>query len=163
MPESTEITLAKLTLMRRLNLPHQALIEFLAVLCGALLPVGILVFFADRFGSGATWSGLNPGGGGPGFLLLAAPAMVSLFVRSKWFRSLSAGRATALAACGAAACGTIFASTISWLALPELNVEINPLTSGVVGAFFIPRVVVAVLNDAWSLAEVSSPAGPRHS
>ncbi|MEN0020295.1 MAG: hypothetical protein AAF747_05375 [Planctomycetota bacterium] len=118
--------------------------------------LAVLAAFAEEFATGATWSGLNPTGGGPGFGLLLGTGCASLFVRSSWVRSMPALNATAFAAVMSAACGALFYIFASRISAFD-SIELAPLTSGVIGSFFVPRVVVAVLNETWSRAESQQP------
>ena len=128
--------------------------DLAAVILSAGFCTAWLWLFADRFAVGATWSGLNPNGGGPGFLLLASAGCSSFFLRSSRARSLSAIAATIHTAAMAAVCGLLFyASSRLLLSLPDH--VLPPLMSGVIGSFFVPRVVVSVLNESWQHAEAS--------
>jgi hypothetical protein len=113
------------------------------------------MIFADRFANGATLSGLNPSGGGPGFLLLIPVAAASFFFRSQWVRRLSAIAGTAQAAVAAVICGAGFVIVSKILVPTPLDLVI-PLASGVAGCFFVPRVVISVLNETWSRADATA-------
>jgi len=125
-----------------------------SVLAGGMC-LAWLVVFAESFKDGATWSGLNPNGGGPGFLLLITSGSLSLFMRSRWARTATAIQSIIFAACVSPFCGLVL-----WLGIPiggDLpSGAMTPLISGTVGAFFVPRVVAAVLNEAWTQAETAS-------
>jgi len=47
----------------------------------AILCTGTVALFQDQFARGATLSGLNPDGGGPGFILLLIAGVVAYFTR----------------------------------------------------------------------------------
>ncbi|MEM1424389.1 MAG: hypothetical protein AAGH64_10350 [Planctomycetota bacterium] len=116
-----------------------------------------LVVFADAFKVGMTWSGLNPDGGGPGFLLLVTTGLVSFFGRSPYEKTCSAMRAILIAVCGSIVCGlclstlVIFTGTLSEEATP-------PVVSGVICSYLVPRVVVAVLDDTWKRVDAERRA-----
>ena len=131
------------------------LIELLSPVAAGSACIVPLVLFASEFERGATWSGLNPGGGGPGFLLLLSCALISFLVRSSWVRSLPPMKATLQAAFAAALCGAVFIGLVRGVGAVPSDAAI-PLASGVIGSFFVPRVVVAVLNDTWSRAEAAA-------
>ncbi|MEL6795842.1 MAG: hypothetical protein AAFO89_03370 [Planctomycetota bacterium] len=127
-------------------------IDVIAAVCAVASCVGILSFFADAFTRGATWSGLNPGGGGPGFLLLIATGVVSIVSFRRAVAENSVLFDVLWSAAFAALCGLFFvASTALLERLPTESVA--PLASGIVGAFFVPRVVISVLQDTWARAE----------
>jgi hypothetical protein len=111
-----------------------------------------IVLFPSSFADGATWSGVNPDGGGPGFLLVVSSGAVSFFGRSTWERSASVARAVVFAAAVSGVCGGSL-----WIMLSMSGTlpsdAVPPIVSGVVGSYFVPRVVVAVLDDTWSRAE----------
>ncbi len=138
----------------------QIALEIVSPLIGAVFAALIFAVFADRFADGATWSGLNPNGGGPGFLLLIPVAAVSFFLRSQWVRRLSVTGATIVAAIGAAICGGTFVLVAE--ALADVSVgAVMPLASGVVGSFLVPRIVIAVLNETWTHNEVAMSTQSR--
>lgn len=118
-----------------------------AVSCG-----GVLALFADAFSRGATWSGLNPNGGGPGFVLLLITGGVSVAAFRKVLPEGSVTTDVLWSALFALLCGGLL-----WLiarVLDRLPSEsVAPLVSGVVGSYFVPRVVVFVLQDTWTRAE----------
>ena len=116
-----------------------------------------LVIFADGFAEGMTWSGLNPDGGGPGFLLLVSVGMISFFGRSGFEKSCSAVGAILIAVVASALCGVVVFTLVNLTG--TLPVESTPaLVSGVICSYLVPRVVVAVLDDTWSRAEGQEPA-----
>ena len=120
---------------------------------------GVVFAFASRFESGATLSGLNPGGGGPGFLVLLAAAILSLALRRnvELLRPLPATvNAAVVAAFAALASGAL----LEVVPLAN-NIDTEPLVSGIAGATFVPRVVAAVLSDAWSRSDETTAAVAR--
>ena len=61
-----------------------------AVVAGAgATGVTALVWFSEAFRRGSSWSGLNPDGGGPGFLLLIPAAAAGMLLRA-WVRPIHA-------------------------------------------------------------------------
>lgn len=112
----------------------------------------ILYIGRDGFAQGSTWSGLNPDGGGPGFLLLLTAAGLSLGSRTAFVRGLRPMPALFEAVVVSAACGVLFALLLRFVP-PFESVNSAPLISGVAGAFFVPRVVMSVLEHAWASAE----------
>lgn len=115
-----------------------------------------VVAFKDAFASGATWSGLNPGGGGPGFLLLVGSGGLSYVLRTQAHRSLSYVTSLSVSAVGAVLCALVFLGALKYFALADSD-ALRPLTSGVAGAFFVPRVVVATLQQMWDHGERAPP------
>ena len=141
------------------SIGHIAL-EIMSPLAAAAASASALWMVSARFEQGATWSGLNPDGGGPGFLLLLPAGVVSLFIRSRWVRGLATAPGAVEAAVGAAFCGVLFyAAAASFTGLS--SDEVIPLASGVAGSFFVPRVVAAVLNDTWSRADAAAVGGSQ--
>lgn len=118
---------------------------------GASVPV---FAFASRFETGATLSGLNPDGGGPGFLILLASGILSLALRRR-VEPLAPLAATINAVLVAAIAGLT-----AWLALSlapsTRSIDLEPIVSAIAGAAFVPRVVAAVLSDAWSRHDAQS-------
>lgn len=125
---------------------------FAAAACG-----GFLSLFSDAFAKGATWSGLNPSGGGPGFLLLLTAGIISLLV----FRRACPRRSVQFDIFWSAVFAFV-SGGILWLYiifLSNLPAEAAPpLVSGVVGSYFVPRVVVSVLQDTWARADGTAHA-----
>ena len=107
-----------------------------------------LLLFADGFQIGSTLSGLNPGGGGPGFLLLLTAAGFGLLGRSQSVRGAQPARATLEAIPGALMAGLLL-FLLAHYGLPS-GIALEPITSGVIAAFFVPRVIAAVLAHAWA-------------
>ncbi len=133
------------------------LLHATAVAAGAIGPWIWLLLFADRFASGLTLSGLNPDGGGPGFLLLLTAGMASLLVRPGASR-----RAPIMLAVIESSLLAVAAGAGLWLLL-ELGaappgVPIEPVISGVIAAFLVPRVVESTLHAAWSEERRPTPA-----
>lgn len=128
---------------------RQLSLDILASLAAGVLAAVAFTVFAERFESGATWSGLNPGGGGPGFLLLLPGAVAALAVSFSPKRHLPLMVATVLTGIGSVICGCAFLGGTTYFSGTSLN-EVMPLVSGVIGSYSVPGVVVAVLNDTWS-------------
>ncbi|MGD1915102.1 MAG: hypothetical protein ACFCBV_02795 [Phycisphaerales bacterium] len=131
-----------------------ALDVFAAVLGAGVCVIWLLVF-QDRFVDGATWSGLNPNGGGPGFLLILSAGCLGFFIRSKTAKSMAALPAILHSAVFAAVCGVCF-MLIAPMAVTLPSDMIVSMASAVTGAFFVPRVVSSVLNESWSHAQAAS-------
>ncbi len=129
--------------------------SFAGAVGAALLSVGFLQIFSDAFSQGFTWSGLNPDGGGPGFLLLLSACGCSLLTALPSFARRTPIEAIVEAALAATA------AVLSLLLFSSLLLEnpppLAPVASGVFGAFFVPRVVLAVLSHTWSEAEPPAP------
>ncbi|MEM6552841.1 MAG: hypothetical protein AAF750_12045 [Planctomycetota bacterium] len=131
-------------------------LDLLAIALTIVVCPAWLVIFEEQFSRGATWSGLNPSGGGPGFLLLLTAGGLSLFCRSQRAKSMKPLPTTLHAGTLSALCGIGFWLIAGrWSALP--GEAMLPLSSSIVGAFFVPRVVVSVLNDTWNHAEMTKP------
>lgn len=127
-------------------------LDVIAVGLAVFVCLAWLLIFEERFTHGATWSGLNPSGGGPGFLLLLTAGGLSFFLRSDLAKSLEPLKTTLHSGVLAAICGFGFWWVVqAWSGLP--SEAMLPLTSAVVGAFFVPRVVASVLNETWKQAE----------
>lgn len=131
--------------------PMSRLAPVIAAALAALLGWGTVHAFADRFADGATWSGLNPDGGGPGFVLLLAAALCSLAARPAWVRRLAPVPAVVESVASTIACAAAAALLFS-SAPPYAGIDVTPFVSSIAGAFFVPRVVAAVLEHAWSHA-----------
>ncbi|MEM6732495.1 MAG: hypothetical protein AAF658_13130 [Myxococcota bacterium] len=132
-------------------------IDTLAAPAAAAVACSMTVFaFKDGFANGATWSGINPGGGGPGFLLLVGAGGLSYLLRSKAHQSLSYVSSLSVSAIGAVLCALAFLGALKYFALTDSD-ALRPLTSGVAGAFFVPRVVVATLQQMWDHGERAPP------
>lgn len=119
-----------------------------AAVGAALACVPWLMAFRDAFATGATWSGLNPGGGGPGFTILLTAGAVSFFTRP---RPSTVTRATTVmvhAGFLAAVCGFAFHVVVTSMGLLPSD-ALSPLTSGVIAAFFVPRAAASVLEESW--------------
>ncbi|MEQ8316350.1 MAG: hypothetical protein RIE77_10775 [Phycisphaerales bacterium] len=129
-------------------------LDLFAAVLGACVCVAWLVVFQDRFIDGATWSGLNPGGGGPGFLLIVSAGSLGFFIRSKTARTMAALPAIVYAAVFAVACGACFALIASQLVTLPSDM-IMSMASAVTGAYFVPRVVSSVLNESWKHAHAA--------
>lgn len=148
-------------------MPHSGVFRKIAVelalpvIAGTACSLTVLMF-AGGFANGATWSGLNPNGGGPGFALLLISGIGSLAAAR--FGVLRFAPASLLVfALTAAFCGGIFWLLLSQFAAIPPDVR-PPLVSGVVGSYLVPRVVASVLHDTWSRAEsVSLPDVSRQS
>jgi FtsH-binding integral membrane protein len=123
----------------------------LAAVLAAVCCWMVLGLFPERFARGATLSGLNPDGGGPGFLLLLTAGILSLIARTEWTRSLSVRAAVVEAATLAALCGVVLGSLLSLV--PPSGLAVEPIVSGVVAAFFVPRVCASVVQLIWRDAE----------
>lgn len=128
-----------------------ALEVVVSAVAGALAAL-VYMAFSERFASGATWSGVNPGGGGPGFLLLLPGVLAALAVNYVAVTRTSLMLIVVVSAAGSMVCGAVFLGGTSVLSGTPLD-EVMPLVSGVIGSYFVPRVVVAVLNDTWSREE----------
>jgi len=100
---------------------------------------GLTAVLADRFAEGATLSGLNPSGGGPGALLLLIAAAVGLSQPPLRTRSYSVARI------GATLVGAAIAGGVFWAALAGVEagaaIDIEPLATGIVGAYAVPQFV----------------------
>jgi len=85
-------------------------------------------------------------------LLLIATGIVSLASFRKAVEEHSVLFDVLWSAVFASVCGTFFVT--STLLLDRLPSEsVPPLASGIVGAYFVPRVVISVLQDTWARAE----------
>ncbi|MEO1583769.1 MAG: hypothetical protein AAFR96_04255 [Planctomycetota bacterium] len=146
---ATDVEMAKVSAPRAYN---SIALDTGSALAAACVCAVILAVFADGFANGSTWSGLNPDGGGPGFLLLLCTGAISL---ATFRRACPEGSVTTdvlWSAIFALACGGfLWALTLLLDRLPADSVP--SLVSGVVGSFFVPRIVVSVLQDTWSRAE----------
>lgn len=102
-----------------------------------------------RFEQGATLSGLNQDGGGPGFLLLVLAGVAGLVGSSRWSKSLRGVIAILPAILFAAVVGFAVSSMFAF-APPSDGIAYEPIVSGVVAAAFIPRLVASVLRQSWA-------------
>jgi hypothetical protein len=116
----------------------------LALSASGVCALAVYVFL-DAFSRGATASGLNPGGGGPGFLLLLPPAIAGL-VSGLWGRQYD-GVLFAVAF-GVFGGGLVAASVFSMLSLvtPSDFPPISPLATSAGVSFVVARVVVGALQ-----------------
>lgn len=121
-----------------------------------------LSLFPDRFERGATLSGLNPDGGGPGFLLILSSGVLSLLLKPKhrvghdamgWTARLVDASLTALL--------TGVLSFVIIGVLPALSgIEREPVVSAIAASVFVPRVIAAVLEPIWSDRDQSGADTP---
>ena len=136
-----------------------ATVPVFGALLAAVLCVACLAVFGDAYSRGLTWSGLNPGGGGPGFLLLLTAAGCSFLVRPRWVRALGPVL-TVVEAAASAGIAALILSLLMRSGLTDSVIPTAPVVSGVFGAFFVPRIVLNILHHAWREAERSvSSAG----
>ncbi len=115
----------------------------------------VLAVFAQRFERGATLSGLNPDGGGPGFLLLVVTGSIALVTRTRWTRRLGLPAALAEAVVGASLVGSGLMGLL--IVAPPGEIAEEPIVSGVVGAFIVPRISAHVLEAAWAPRAANAP------
>lgn len=116
----------------------------LAVVCVSAIGVAALVGWQPLFREGATMSGLNPQGGGPGFLLLVPPAIAGVLTGLTISKRL--GFTTQLlesALVGAAIGLAVWVGARSFL--PTDFPSIEPLASSAGIAYVVSRIVVAAL------------------
>ncbi len=116
-----------------------------AVICVSAVGVSTLVIWESLFRQGATMSGLNPRGGGPGFLLLLPPAAVGVLTGLTISKRLSFTAHVLESVLVGAAVGLAI-----WLGarllLPAEFPSVEPLASGAGVAYVVSRIVVAALG-----------------
>lgn len=116
----------------------------------SLVVVGVLVVFQDAFRIGATASGLNPAGGGPGVLLMAPPAVAALLV-ARWCeprRLLLEFRCVlALVATGVLALLSLL-FVVAGFVLPTDFPPLASIASASAMAWMVPIAVMAILARA---------------
>ena len=126
------------------------LVPTLAAFTAAFACYVVLTALGARFELGSTWSGLNPDGGGPGFLIIIIPCIFSLLSRPSRVRTLRPVAATFEAAFNAAVCGVTL-----WFFLvllpPFESPDAAALASASTGGFLVPRIIASVLGHAWSM------------
>jgi hypothetical protein len=124
-------------------------------LTGAILSTGLnygwIALFSERFANGATLSGLNQDGGGPGFLLLITAGTLGLITRSRFSRSLGTFGALVESSLLGALCGAGLLLALSLR--PPGEIEAEPLVSGVVAAFIVARFSASIVEAAWRASE----------
>jgi len=125
----------------------------------AILCTGTVALFQDQFARGATLSGLNPDGGGPGFILLLIAGVVAYFTRPSSQSVLSIAGHTLIGLVYGLLAGGLFLFSLSLLGLPG-ETGVSQLVSGVVMASLVPRVIAPVLSWAWSETDHSVSAQP---
>jgi len=128
----------------------------------ALLCAATVGFFANMFSRGATLSGLNPDGGGPGFLLLGFACLFGYFTRPPVESILSVAGHAVLGLAYGLYTGVLFLVLLHTTGMTS-EIAVHQLVSGIVIASLVPRVIVPVLSWAWSETERSvsshSPGG----
>lgn len=123
------------------------LTSLVASIAAALLVVGTLAAMSDAFRVGATASGLNPGGGGPGVLLMAPPAIAALLV-ARWCdqRAWLGGHAVpvTVAVLGGAVQGLVVLG-LGGAVLPADFPSLESPASAAALAWAVPVAVMAIL------------------
>ncbi len=118
-----------------------------ASLLASAVVIGVLVLLQDAFRVGATASGLNPGGGGPGALLMAPPAIAGLLV-ARWCdaRGLLVRSPVVIGTC---VLGVVLQLTLLLtVGAAVLPADFPPLTStasATAMAWVVPIVVMGIL------------------
>ncbi|MEN1705081.1 MAG: hypothetical protein AAGJ54_06150 [Planctomycetota bacterium] len=126
--------------------------EFFAAAIAAVTTCIWLGLFSSRFENGATLSGLNQDGGGPGFLILVSTGVIYLLYRKAFLRSLGPLTQIAVSFISALLGGFLLAGLLSLLPVSS-RIDQPPIISAFVGAAFVPRVVAAVLAHSWASAD----------
>jgi len=146
----------------------KACISGVAAACGiSLAATGWLVLFSDRFERGATLSGLNPDGGGPGFLLILTSGIISALLRPKTRGGTAPPRWTArLIDASLVAVSTGVLSYVLMRITPALAlIEREPIVSAIAVSAFVPRVIAATLEPVWAeraCADEGATAPPKN-
>ena len=116
--------------------------------------------FEKQFSRGATLSGLNPDGGGPGFVLLLIAGIFGFITRPPVDSILSiAGHAVVGLGYGLLT-GAVFYFLLHFMGLPD-DIAVQQLVSGVILASLVPRVIAPVLAWAWSETDRSVSSHSR--
>jgi hypothetical protein len=116
----------------------------------SVIVVGVLVVFQDAFRIGATASGLNPGGGGPGFMLMAPPALAALMV-ARWCEARRVLREFIIVLAVAVPGVLVLPSLLLVLAgavLPPEFPSLASIVSASAMAWVVPIAVMAILARA---------------
>jgi hypothetical protein len=123
------------------------IVAVLAAAVGAFIVVLFLSVFEDAFRRGATASGLNPQGGGPGVLLMAPPAIAAFLVAS-WLdrRGRLTDRVTVVGlVLTGVAVQCIVVLVVGQAVLPADFPSLESPTSAAAMSWAVPVVVMAVL------------------
>jgi uncharacterized membrane protein YeaQ/YmgE (transglycosylase-associated protein family) len=127
------------------------LLGLVGAVVASALNYGWLALFSERFEQGATLSGLNQDGGGPGFLLLITAGVLGLMTRSRYSRSLGTLGALAESCFFGALAG---AGLFLFLTVRPLGaIEAEPIVSGVIAAFIAARFSATIVEAAWRASE----------
>ena len=132
---------------------HSYVRMVLLAIIAACLSSGVIALFKEQFAAGLTWSGLNPDGGGPGFLVVIVSGIAGLLAR----RDASKKMSTARDALESAALAGIFGSLFWYLLHGSYFAEVKtqPLISGATGAFFVARIASSTVETAWQSEQAS--------
>jgi Na+/proline symporter len=127
-------------------------------LSGAGVSVTFLIGLQDLYREGATASGLNPTGGGPGFLLILPPAIAGLVVGGviRPTRSFRGGLIEGVLLGGAV---WLVAWALTAISMPHDFPDVTPLVSTMGIAFFVSRMVVAAFDTHTPDVDGSASSG----